>query len=326
MSLKELNFEIMDINELTENLLFNQKEITRMRKEIDKLEKLEFNELVKEVKGDSNITITSNEKTEKEKIEDDELDYYYEDLKGIKKSDTLHEDIKDVLPSKKHIRYNDLLTKLKLTLLKEIKEIERFIGEENIEELDLLKEFSNEIKLNREKIKLINKISKEKENEQDVSNEVENNLIFTTTSSGNVRALDEIKNIDESFYERFNGLFESIKDGTFKNVKRLTGNSKLTKYREVKDDQVRVVFDRLAPHDYAIIAVFTKKNDNDRGYQISLINKVSKYKVQKDSMIKNLGNEEYKKLNKQYEQELFNKLGRNNIKSKQKVKGVENNE
>ena len=323
MSLKELNFEIMGINELTENILYNQKEVNRMRREIEKLEKLEITEIAKEISDNKSIETNSIKTTEKSKIEDEELEYYYEDLKGIKNSDTLYEDIKEILPSKKNLRYNDLIMKLKLIILKEIKEIERFIREEKITDIELLKEFSDEVKLSRSKINIISAISKEKEDEKDSTSNIENNLIFTTTSLGNVRALDEIKSIDESYYERFYGLFESIKDGTFKNVKRLRGNAKLSKYREVKDDQVRIVFDRLAPHEYAIIAVFTKKHNNDRGYQISLANKVANYKNQKDQMISNLNTKEYRELNKQYEEELFTKLGRE--KSKQKIKGADNN-
>ena len=47
--------------------------------------------------------------------------------------------------------------------------------------------------------------------------------------------IEEIKSIDPSFYERIKVLLDSIKNGTFKNVKRFVSNSKLKGFAEVKE-------------------------------------------------------------------------------------------
>ncbi|MBE6157278.1 MAG: hypothetical protein E7160_00570 [Firmicutes bacterium] len=321
MLLRELDFDNMSVKELEDAIIFNQREKNRMLLEI---KKLEINEIVSEITHNKITTVPKKEQTKEEKMEDDELNYYYEDLKNIKYSDNLYNDIKDILPAKKNYRYKELLRKLKLNILKDKKEIERFITEENITDPELLEEFNNEINLNKRKIDIISIISKEQEKEGSNIEEIENNLIFTTTPTGNIRVLEEIKSIDQSFYEKINTLFESIKDGTFKNVKRFTGNNKFSKYREVREDLIRVVFDRISAHDYVIVTVFTKKTTNDRGYQLSLENKISKYKDQKDSILKNIDNDEYRKLHKEYEIELFNRLKPQEAKKQKKKVGGPN--
>ena len=93
-------------------------------------------------------------------------------------------------------------------------------------------------------------------------------------------------------------------------------NNKLVGISEVRGFKPRVVFDRIGKNDYAIITAFLKKCDNDKGYKESLELKIQKYMSQRDNMIKNLNNSEYRTLNEQYTNELFEKLGYNNENSK----------
>ena len=105
--------------------------------------------------------------------------------------------------------------------------------------------------------------------------------------------------------EGFRGLINSIRDGSFKNVKRFHSSNNKTAYAsEVKDYKIRVVFDRIGPHEYALITAFIKKSDNDIGYQRTLISKIRNYMNIKNSLIENLSNPSFLALQKQYEKEL----------------------
>ena len=115
-------------------------------------------------------------------------------------------------------------------------------------------------------------------------------------------------------------MFDSIKDGSFKNVKRFSNtNNKNAGVSEVRDYKIRVVFDRISSHDYAIITAFIKKSDNDAGYLKSLISKVKNYDNIRAILKNNLNNPEFMNLQKEYENELYNILNQTS-KSKQHVK------
>ena len=122
--------------------------------------------------------------------------------------------------------------------------------------------------------------------------------------------------MDVDYLESFKGLFESITDGTFKNVKRFNSNNKISGISEVKDFKTRVVFDRIGKYDYAIITAFTKKSNNDKGYLISLELKIKNYLNQKEKMISLLNNDDFRKENHLLEQELYNKLSISNKEKK----------
>ena len=103
-------------------------------------------------------------------------------------------------------------------------------------------------------------------------------------------------------------MLQSIKDGTFKSVKRFTSGSELSGLCEVKDFKVRVVFMRLNKDSYAIISAFVKKSDNDKAYRASLFKKYSDFKLVEDELIDSLSDESFIRLHKTHEEEVFRKL------------------
>ena len=105
----------------------------------------------------------------------------------------------------------------------------------------------------------------------------------------------------------FKKLFDSIKDGTFKNVKRYNNNKNYltSSVAEVKDFKIRVVFDRISKNDYALITAFIKKSDNDRGYRNSLDLKIINYLKQKDRLKELINDDEYMKEQVLLEKELY---------------------
>ena len=274
-------------------------------------------------KEKTNIIIESEiiENQEKNINQDfeDEVDYYLTMIDSIKNTNNLKEELHSVLPSKNNPNYYNIITRINAEFLKQIKEIQELIEEEkqNFTKEDMM-DFKNEI------LYLSNRMNQIRECEEETQKDdehIENNLIFVPTTSGNIRVLEEINHIDDEYYDSFTGLFNSIKDGTFKNVKKFaTTNNKNSGVSEVKDFKIRVVFDRIGKNDYALITAFIKKSDNDRGYIESLGLKVKNYMNQKDELKSLLEDDDFRKSNKEYEEQLYNTLSSSKLNKRVKQK------
>lgn len=249
---------------------------------------------------------------------DDKVDYYNYLISSIDDCEDLQDQIESSLPNPNTGDYKTIVLRLKLKLLKRIKETADFISEcrEEFDDEDL-EEYKEEIRLCSKKLEILKSESNEEVNENKTS--TKNNFFFPVSSMGNIRVIDEIEKISKSspeFCSEFIELFQSIEDGSFKRVRRFLNNNKLVGISEVRGFKPRVVFDRIGKNDYAIITAFLKKCDNDRGYKDSLELKIQKYMSQRDNIVKNLNNPEYRALNEQYTNELFGKLGYNKEESK----------
>lgn len=279
-----------------------------MQSEIDKLRRVA--ETVKKSKKPIIIQVEpQEEKKETEIIDEDfenEVEYYLSQLKELKNSN-IEDEFETSIPSRMHYQYERILTRLKLESIRLIKEIKDLLAEEGLS-LEDMNAFKEELDLELKKIELINKALEPVKEEEQASTKKDNKLIFVPTSGGDIRVLDEIDSIPYEYYDRFLGLFQSIKDGTFKNVQRFTGNNELNGLCEVKDFKVRVIFVRLTKDSYAIISAFTKKSDNDKAYRAAVIKKYNDFQIAESSLRKNIQNEEFLELHKTYETELFEKL------------------
>ena len=249
---------------------------------------------------------------------DDKVDYYNYLISSIDDCEDLQDQIESSLPNPNTGDYKTIVLRLKLKLLKRIKETADFISEcrEEFDDEDL-EEYKEEIRLCSKKLEILKSESNEEVNENKTS--TKNNFFFPVSSMGNIRVIDEIEKISKSspeFCSEFLELFQSIEDGSFKRVRRFLNNNKLVGISEVRGFKPRVVFDRIGKNDYAIITAFLKKCDNDRGYKDSLELKIQKYMSQRDNIVKRLNNPEYRALNEQYTNELFGKLGYNKEDSK----------
>lgn len=314
-----MEYTIVDLEkttqlELSDAIEQNRKTAKLMRQEIDKLKQANKSyELNKKEEKEEAILLIEEEKNKMDSDNDffNEVDYYFNFLDIINLSDNIKEEIRSILPSDKKTNYDNIIMCLKMGLLKNIKDIKDLLEEEKeaLSKEDL-EEFKAEINLNQKKIDIITEI--EKDNTTTSEKSLKNNFFFVTTAGGNARVIDEINDMDVDYLESFKGLFESITDGTFKNVKRFNSNNKISGISEVKDFKTRVVFDRIGKYDYAIITAFTKKSNNDKGYLISLELKIKNYLNQKEKMISLLNNDDFRKENHLLEQELYNKLSISN--------------
>lgn len=234
--------------------------------------------------------------------------FYYATIKDLTPEE-LEELPTELLPSKDDYQYERIMNRLTLEILKNIKEIKEYLKTEELsdEDADTLAE---EIISEEEKLAVIKNHMEQTEEKQETTSQapVQNNIIFVPTTGGNIRVLDELDKISPEYYARFFDLFQSIKDGTFKNEQRLRGDTNLAGLSVVRYFNIRVAYTRLDENNYAVLTAYIKKADRDKAVTTSLSSKYGDYKAVEPKLIANLQNPDFIDLNKQYEEELFNKL------------------
>ena len=293
-----------------------------MKKEMIPIITKKQQDIIKENNTISNSeTISYTEKIyEENDFFEDEVDFYLSLLDPIRDEDFIYGEIGYALPSRNNTNYDNIISRICAEYLKQIKEIEELLFEERETfSSEELKEFKEEVTVLNNRIDVI-----QKEEEQDKDNilekTVKNNLIFVPTTGGNIKVLEELSSIADEYYDKFNELFKSIIDGTFKNVKRFKNNDKYTGLCEVRDFKVRVLFARISKNDYALISAFVKKTDVDKAYATRVELSYKNFLNYKEELINNLQNPDFKLQNIEYNGELFEKLDRNNKKNKIKEK------
>lgn len=309
-----MEFIVLDLNnateaQLTATLECNSRTARLMSSEIEKLRRVSEAAQKREKQPEEETIVVQSQEKEQSIVDEDfenEVEYYYSQIKKLN-SDNLDSEFLNALPARKNYQYERIMNRLKLESFRTIKEIKDFLSEEGLSSGEI-SIFKDDLELEFRKIQLLDKYLAPQAEEEKVQETKENNLIFVPTSGGGIRVLDEIDSMPIEYYDRFNGLFRSIKEGTFKNVKRFAGNSELAGLCEVRDNKVRVLFVRLNNDSYAIISAFIKKTDNDSVYRSSVTKKYMNYQLVENSLISNLANEEFTQLHKDYEKELFRKL------------------
>lgn len=300
---KPIDYEQLCREEL--NILQNQEtKISKLKDEISRLK------LKKTVVNKETVKENINEVILEEKKEDDsfkdEMNFYLLSYRQLSE-DFTKEEINEILPKKKNPKFKDILLRLSLESVKEIKEVKELLREEEIslEEKELCNKIieSENKKIDYIKSKLI--VSDKEEIEEQ---EEKNNIVLVPMLSGNIRIIDDLEHIPNDYYEGFKDLINSIIDGTFKNVKTFSNNEGLIGISEVKSFKIRVVFKRLNDNTYALITAFMKKWDNDKLYQESLISKVKEYYLIESDLKKLINDHEFMEENEKNVQQLWNVL------------------
>lgn len=321
--------QYVDISSLTEAELIeiirdNHRSAKLLREEIKKLEQANSNiktQKIEQIDIPQEPEIFIEEEIIEEFIDDDSDEYSFEKevsyyLEELKKVTTLSEiSVEEMLPSKSNYNYEKIINRLRLEIIKEIQEIKEFITQEmsNFTSSDL-KEFQNEIKIAQEKLKILTKeLTAPKE--ELIEAQKENKLIFVPTSGGAPRALEEIEDMSIEYHEGFLGLFQSIKNGTFKGVERFAStNNTLAGMSKLKDFQIRIVFDRIDKDKYAIVTAFIKKSYNAKSYLSPLQLKVANYRTLEPKIKELIKDEKYLEQQEEYERRLFETLTKGKVK------------
>jgi len=106
-----------------------------------------------------------------------------------------------------------------------------------------------EVELEQEQIEEINEVNK---------------LIYLPNASSTCLESD-LKDIPEEFYDDVIKLLNNLKIGqlTNKNCRPFNGNKKLKSYRELRDDQLRILIRNIKENIYVVLGIFQKQDDND---------------------------------------------------------------
>ena len=283
---------ITDDDELLEALKHNSRVSSSMKQEIKEMEKLD--EANKNMKFETKRNYTLEDEYEEEQDEDSDYLYYYEPIKEVQENITnedLNQVIRENLPSKNNPNYFKIISRIMAEILKEIMDYEE-IKSDSIGEEEIIEETQKLIDLDKRKINYIRNIKENSQSEEEVR---ENNLYFLKTTSGNIYCLNDLDKIKNEYYESFDELFKSIKDGTFKGAKRLnSNNNKTSSLSEVRGFKTRVLFDKLDENTYIIIMCAVKKCDYDNGYKKSLETRGLTYRAMKPKILSQKDNQEYK--------------------------------
>lgn len=308
-----MDFIILDLNNVNEETLIeciekNTKIAKMHRDEIARLKQLASLSNNKIIVDETVEEITPPTESPRETTEEfeDEVDYYYETIHNLT-TPALVENIEDFLPTKEHPYYERLMYRLYAEILREIKDIKDFIGAEDLKSEEE-SEFRSEIEILKLKISKIKELLSEKDKEEEkTTSKRENDLVFVPTSAGRIRVLDELESMPPEYYDELFELFASIKNGTFKGVKRFQG-ANYARTSEVKGKLMRVVFDRVGKNSYAIITAFAKKFDTSTAYRTSLEAAIQSYIPMRETIMKKLSDEEFMKLHKAFELDLMRRL------------------
>lgn len=241
---------------------------------------------------------------------EEEVKYYLSDFLNIKEFS--REAFEAVLPSRSNYNYAKILLRIMAEITHDIIDIKNIICSNSDMNNEELEEFIQELESLDDKRYILKEILLTEEKTEVLENK--NNLIFLPIVGTNeVRIFDELKYIPQEKYAGFLELFQSIKNGTFKNVRRFVNNSEYSGMIEVKGHQVRVAFQRLSNDCYAIISMFVKKSQNSYGYRVSLANRYSEYKLIENELREKVKDPKFILENREYEDKLFSILSNEKV-------------
>lgn len=309
------HIEDMSVSELLSFLDSKRVNTDRLRQENSKLESaFESYKNSRTIKYTSNLMNDDVFPKEIEDLAKDEKDYYLGEFLKLESFD--RESVEEVLPSRNNYNYEKIICYIMAEIIRrEINPIKGLIvdisNEKNPDKDDLF-ELKEELLISKSKIDVLREILLTEEKKETI--EKKNNLIFMPIALGEeVRIFDELKSIPQEEYAGFIELFKSIKDGTFKNIRRFTNNENYNGGLEVKGNGIRVVFQRLSKDTYCIITMFMKKTQIDYGYRNNLINRYSEYKSVEKELKQRVKDPLFINKHKEFENKLFEILSNGKI-------------
>ena len=311
MSIDFNNMEDMSVDEILSFLDAKRISADKKREEIKKLRSaIESTKIVKRDTFEDVISENNIGVLECDDDFDKEVEFYLSDFLDLKVYDK--ESIEDVLPSRSNYNYERIVLRIMAEITHDIKDIREIIISDSDMDKDDLEEYKEEL------LSLTNKRDTLREillyEEDEIDNNKQNTLIFLPIKgTEEFRIFDELKSIPQEEYAGFLELFESIKNGTFKNIRRFTNNKGLNGAIEVKGHQIRVVFQRLSKDCYGIVSMFMKKTQNNNEYRSTLINRYTEFKSMEKELKEKIKDQDFILKNKQLEEELFTILSSSKV-------------
>lgn len=225
-------------------------------------------------------------------------------------SDKNYENLASILPSRENVNCEFIINKILAFYLQECYTIEQLLQSEELSQDDK-KEFKDEIEAKKQ---LINDIityrdQKTEQLKQD-NNSIQNKLVFLTSPSENYYIYNDLKDIDVDYYDSLLELFNSIIQGTFKNLKNFTNNNLLANFYEVRNHGIRIVFLRLSYDTFLISHTFIKRVDKSKLYLEQLANRSVRSNQFIENLPKKLENSEFWQEQEGITSEILDKLSR----------------
>ena len=293
------DYDIKSINNIVKSIcIYNTKLYEKLNIENKEYERILKNRKIDNINAlDNNSIITDDNDVESDDIDNSlkiDISFYIEILNGI----VSYDDVEMILPNKHTDNYQDIINLILLHYYEEYKMLEKILKDISEKDIDY-KEYNN-CKL--ECLKMINYI-KEYVNKLNSSSENKsisrkNQIVFLKTSNDNICVKNDItKDMPSEFYQDVLEVVESIKDGTFKNVKSFNNYRLLTGLYEVKYHDVRLTFKRLSKDIYILIHAFVKKCYTSSQYYNMLESRYAIFKSQQELLLNQIQDDDFLELN-----------------------------
>ena len=314
MELQNVDLTNATEEELLSALENNAKANKFYKDEIEKANNANVSTSVEEKEKPSVVLTCVKKETKKENTLAKELDGYVQMVKSIG-WDNLGANIDSILPEKDDSNYRNIILRLMLECSKEIndmKEVSHAQDGLSKDDLDICNGFIEEYNKYYDMLKA----KLEKEVVTSIVKPCENRLVFMPTKSGNMAVENDLGSIAQERYGTILKLFKSIKDGTFKNDYGFDHMLTLKGLRTVCDQHAYVVYQQLSDNTYLIVSILVKKETKDKKFFSSLETRYTKCKQMLNKIKDNVNKEEFIKLQRDYELELFELLGEEKEDSK----------
>lgn len=177
--------------------------------------------------------------------------------------------IYDILPNPYDPFYNQIVTKIQLSLLSAKKEAYDFLFEiqdSSSEDYSYIQEEIQKIDAMLEEIRICIEEKNEENNILEIipTEEKRNHIIFLKSNGTNQIERDIKKNVSPQLYPLVLSLLSSIEVGYFPRIK--TYNSNLLGIRAIRKNDLRILFQQLDDTTYIILSIFTKKCATSQQY------------------------------------------------------------
>lgn len=89
------------------------------------------------------------------------------------------------------------------------------------------------------------------------------NLFYLMNSNGKCYFLSDVENIEYEYLGKIYDYIEEFRNGTIavKDDRAMVTLSKMKKFKEIRGDQIRIIYKKIGDNDYLIYGVFIKKDD-----------------------------------------------------------------
>lgn len=122
----------------------------------------------------------------------------------------------------------------------------------------------------------------DKINLKDMTLPTVNNILYAKTKNNKIYIMDDINKISEENLLKVKILLNKLRTNTLSGneSKALIENKKLKGYRELRKDQIRIVYLHLGNNNCLIIGVGTKKADNDLNFYNKMVEREASLKIE----------------------------------------------